>query len=63
VNGPQAIDKAEKLRTVALIQVAKELCDHYGDFLKEVIPNQLDDLLRRVVAVNEARCRERRSKR
>ena len=57
MNGLQA-DEAEKLRREALINVGKGLRDYYGDGLKEVIPNRLTDLLRRVVAANEAR-RER----
>jgi len=52
-------DEAEKLRREALIKAGKGLRDHYGDILKEVIPNRLTDLLRRVVTANEARCRER----
>jgi len=57
MDGRQA-DEAEKLRREALIKVGKGLRDYYGDGLKEVIPNRLTDLLRRVVAANEAR-RER----
>jgi Anti-sigma factor NepR len=54
MNGLQA-DEIEKLRREALIKVGNGLRDHYGDVLKEDIPNRLTDLLRRVVAANEAR--------
>jgi hypothetical protein len=58
MNGLQA-DEAEKLQREALIKVGKGLRDHYDDVLTEAIPNRLADLLRRLVAANEARCRER----
>jgi hypothetical protein len=54
MNGLQA-DEAEKLRREALIRVGDGLRDHYyGDVLKEVIPNRVTDLLRRLVATTEA---------
>jgi hypothetical protein len=52
-------DQAEKLRRGVLIQVGDGLREHYGDVLKEAIPNRLTDLLRRLVAPCEAGCRER----
>jgi Anti-sigma factor NepR len=58
MNGLEA-NEAEKLQREALIKVGEGLRDHYGEVLKEVIPNRLTDLLRRVVAADEARCRER----
>ena len=62
MNGPQA-DETEKLRREALIGVGDCLRDRHGDVLKEDIPNRLTDLLRRLVAPNEARGEEQRSKR
>jgi len=53
MNGPQ-VDEAKKLRREALIRVGDGLRDHYGDVLKEDMPNRLTDLLRRLVAPNEA---------
>jgi len=53
MKGSQA-DKAEKLQREALIAVGNGLRDHYGDVLKEDIPKRLTDLLRRLVAPNEA---------
>jgi len=43
---------AEKLRREALMQIGNGLREYYSDVLKEAIPNQLTDLLRRLVAVN-----------
>ena len=48
---------AEKLRREALMQIGNGLREYYSDVLKEAIPNQLTDLLRRLVAPNEARLR------
>jgi len=53
MNGSQA-DDGEKLRREALIAVGDGLRDHYGDVLKEDMPQRLTDLLRRLVAPNEA---------
>jgi hypothetical protein len=61
MDGPQA-DEAEELRRAALIAVGNGLRDHYGDVLKEEIPKRLTDLLRRLVAPNEAGGEEQRSK-
>jgi hypothetical protein len=58
MNGLQA-EEPEELRREALMKVGQGLGDHYGDVFKEIIPNRLTDLLRRVVAASEARCRER----
>jgi hypothetical protein len=44
---------AEKLRREALMQIGNGLREYYSDVLKEAIPNQLTDLLRRLVAPNE----------
>jgi hypothetical protein len=43
---------AEKLRREALMQIGNGLREYYSDVLKEAIPNQLADLLQRLVAVN-----------
>ena len=59
MNGRQA-DEAEKLRREALIRVGDGLRDQYGDALKEDIPHRLIDLLRRLVAPNEAGWDEQR---
>jgi len=53
MNGPRA-DEAEKLRGEALVRVGDGLRGHYGNVLKEDIPNRLTDLLRRLVAPVEA---------
>jgi len=53
MNGPK-VDEAEKLRRVALIRVGDGLRDRYGNVLNEDIPNRLTELLRRLVAPNEA---------
>jgi len=53
MNGPK-VDEAERLRREALIRVGDSLRDHYGDVLKEDMPNRLTGLLRRLVAPNEA---------
>jgi hypothetical protein len=53
MNGPQGHD-AGKLRREALIAVGNGLRDYYRDVLKEDIPKRLTDLLRRLVAPNEA---------
>jgi hypothetical protein len=53
MNGPQA-DEAEKLLREALVRVGDGLRDHYGDVLKEDIPDRFTDLLRRLVAPNGA---------
>jgi len=53
MNGPK-VNEAEKLRRVALIRVGDGLRDRYGNVLNEDIPNRLTELLRRLVAPNEA---------
>ena len=53
MNGPK-VNEAEKLRRVALIRVGDVLRDRYGNVLNEDIPNRLTELLRRLVAPNEA---------
>ena len=53
MDGSQA-DEAEKLRREALVLVGDGLRDLYRDVLKEDIPDRLTDLLRRLVAPNEA---------
>jgi hypothetical protein len=58
MDGSQT-DEAEKLRREALVRVGDGLRDHYGDVLNEDIPNRLIDLLRRLVAPNEAGWDER----
>jgi hypothetical protein len=57
MDGSQA-DEAEKLRREALVRVGDGLRDHYGGVLNEDIPNRLIDLLRRLVAPDEARGEE-----
>jgi hypothetical protein len=53
MNGPQ-VDEAKKLRREALVRVGDGLRDLYRDVLKEDIPDRLTDLLRRLVAPDEA---------
>ena len=62
MNGPRA-DEAQKFRREALVRVGDGLRDLYRDVLKEGIPDRLTNLLRRLVAPNEARGEEQRSKR
>jgi hypothetical protein len=57
MDGPQA-DEAEKLRREALVRVGDGLRDLYRDVLKEGIPDRLTNLLRRLVAPNDAGCEE-----
>ena len=47
-------NEAAKLRQEILMRVGNGLGIYYGDVLKEAIPDQFTELLRRLVATTEA---------
>ena len=53
INGLQT-NEAAKLRREILMRVGNGLGIYYGDVLKEAIPDQFTELLRRLVATTEA---------
>jgi hypothetical protein len=57
MNGLQTNEPA-KLRREMLIRVGNGLGIYYGDVLKEAIPDQFAELLRRLVATTESERRE-----